>query len=95
MPPTVPDVRSSDESESNISPNAPEYNGESVGQKRARERRNKPKKVADAVPGNEKKHGTRTKQSWPNTIRENQREKLKRGLRPEHIELLTTRYERS
>jgi hypothetical protein len=27
------------------------------------------------VPGNEKKCGTRTKQSWPNTIRENQREK--------------------
>jgi TPP-dependent indolepyruvate ferredoxin oxidoreductase alpha subunit len=41
MPPTTPDVRSSDESESNISPNAPEYDGESEGQKRARERRNK------------------------------------------------------
>jgi hypothetical protein len=41
MPPTAPDVRSSDESESNISPNAPEYDGESEGQRRARERRNK------------------------------------------------------
>jgi hypothetical protein len=41
MPPTAPDVRSSDESESNISPNALEYDGESEGQKRARERRNK------------------------------------------------------
>jgi hypothetical protein len=41
MPPTAPDVRSSDESESNISSNAPEYDGESEGQKRARERRNK------------------------------------------------------
>jgi hypothetical protein len=38
---TAPDVRSSDESESNISPNAPEYDGESKGQRRARERRNK------------------------------------------------------
>jgi hypothetical protein len=43
MPPTAPDVRSSDELESNISPNAPKYDGKSKGQKRARERRNKPK----------------------------------------------------
>jgi hypothetical protein len=41
MPPTAPNVRTSDESESNISPNAPEYDGESKDQKRARERRNK------------------------------------------------------
>jgi phosphoglycolate phosphatase-like HAD superfamily hydrolase len=41
MPPTAPNVRSSDESESNILPNAPEYDGESEGQRRARERRNK------------------------------------------------------
>jgi hypothetical protein len=41
MPPTAPDIRSSDESESNISPNAPEYDDEFEGQKRARERRNK------------------------------------------------------
>jgi hypothetical protein len=41
MPPTALDVRSSDESESNISHNAPEYDGESEDQKRARERRNK------------------------------------------------------
>jgi transketolase len=41
MLPTAPDVRSSNESESNISPNAPEYDGESEGQKQARERRNK------------------------------------------------------
>jgi hypothetical protein len=38
---TAPDVRSSDESESNISPNALKYDGESEGQRRARERRNK------------------------------------------------------
>jgi hypothetical protein len=41
MLPTAPDVRSLDESESNISPNAPEHDGESEGQIRARERRNK------------------------------------------------------
>jgi hypothetical protein len=41
VPPTAPDVRSSDELESNISPNAPEYDGEYEGQRRARERRNK------------------------------------------------------
>jgi hypothetical protein len=41
MPSTAPDVRSSDESESNISPNAHEYNGESEGQIRDREKRNK------------------------------------------------------
>jgi hypothetical protein len=41
MPLTAPDVKSSDESESNISPNTLEYDGESEGQKRARERRNK------------------------------------------------------
>jgi hypothetical protein len=45
------------------------------------------------MPGNEKKRGTRTKQSWPNTTRKKS-EKLKRGMRPEHIELLTTKYER-
>jgi hypothetical protein len=41
MPPTAPDVRSSDESKSNISPNVPEYNGESEGQRRTREKRNR------------------------------------------------------
>jgi hypothetical protein len=41
MPPTTSDVRSSHESESNILPNAPEYDSESKGQRRARERRNK------------------------------------------------------
>jgi hypothetical protein len=41
MPPIAPDVRSLDELESNISPNALEYDGESEGQRRARERRNK------------------------------------------------------
>jgi hypothetical protein len=41
MPPTAPDVRSSDESESNISPNTPEYDGEFEGQRGARERRKK------------------------------------------------------
>jgi hypothetical protein len=35
------DVRFSDESESNISPNALEYDGETENQKRARERKNK------------------------------------------------------
>jgi hypothetical protein len=44
MPSTALDVRSSDESELNISRNAPEYDGESEDQKRARERRNKLKK---------------------------------------------------
>jgi hypothetical protein len=33
MSPTAPDVRSLDELESNISPNAPEYDGESKGQR--------------------------------------------------------------
>jgi hypothetical protein len=44
-PPLTPlkisDVRSSDESESNISPNAPEYDDETKIQRQARERRNK------------------------------------------------------
>jgi hypothetical protein len=39
--PTAPDARSLDESESNLSPNAPKCDGESEGQKRDRERRNK------------------------------------------------------
>jgi hypothetical protein len=39
--PKAPDVRSSDESESNISPNAPKYDGETESQRQARERRNK------------------------------------------------------
>jgi hypothetical protein len=41
IPPTTPDVRSLDESESNISPDDLGYDGESEGQERARERRNK------------------------------------------------------
>jgi hypothetical protein len=41
MPPTMPDVRSSDESEANISPNVPEYDGESEGQQRTREKKNR------------------------------------------------------
>jgi hypothetical protein len=41
MPPNAPNVRSSDESESNISPNTPKHDGESERQKQARGRRNK------------------------------------------------------
>jgi hypothetical protein len=41
IPPKAPDVRSSDESEFNISPNALEYDGKTESQKRARERKNK------------------------------------------------------
>ena len=40
-PPEAPDVRSSDESESNISPFIQGYDGETESQKQARERRNK------------------------------------------------------
>jgi hypothetical protein len=57
MPPTAPDVRSSDESESNISPNAPEYDGKFEGQKRARERRNKLKE-------DRKCHVRQRKEAW-------------------------------
>jgi hypothetical protein len=38
IPPKALDIRSSNESESNISPNAPEYDGETEIQKQARER---------------------------------------------------------
>jgi hypothetical protein len=41
IPPRAPNVRSLDESESNISPNALKYDGETKSQKRARERKNK------------------------------------------------------
>ena len=41
VPPEAPDVRSSDESESNISPFAQGYDGETESQRQARERRNK------------------------------------------------------
>jgi hypothetical protein len=58
MPPTVPDVRSLDESESNISPNVPEYDGESEGQWQAREKGTDWKKVIDTMPDNKKKHIT-------------------------------------
>ena len=40
-PPEAPDVRSSDESESNISPFAQGYDGETESQRQARERKNK------------------------------------------------------
>ena len=41
IPPEAPDVRSSDESESNISPFAQGYDGETENQKQARQRKNK------------------------------------------------------
>jgi hypothetical protein len=41
IPPEAPDVRSSDESESNISPFAQRHESETESQKQARERRNK------------------------------------------------------
>ena len=40
-PPEAPDIRSLDESESNISPFTQGYDGETESQKQARERRNK------------------------------------------------------
>ena len=43
VPPEAPDVRSSDESESNISPFVLGYDGETETQKQARERKNKSK----------------------------------------------------
>jgi hypothetical protein len=57
MPPTAPDVRSSDELESNISLNALEYDGESESQKWARERRNKLKK-------GRRRHSSQWKEAW-------------------------------
>jgi hypothetical protein len=57
MPLTTPNVRSSDESESNISPNAPEYDGKSESQKQARERRNKLKE-------GHKHHARQRKEAW-------------------------------
>jgi hypothetical protein len=39
IPPTAPDVRSSDESKSNISSNVPEYDDESEDQRWAREKK--------------------------------------------------------
>jgi hypothetical protein len=53
----MPNVRSSDESESNISPNTPEYDGETEGQKRARERRNKLKEGRRC-------HARQRKEAW-------------------------------
>ena len=41
VPPEAPDIRSSDESESNISPFAQGHDGETESQKQARERKNK------------------------------------------------------
>jgi hypothetical protein len=41
IPPKAPDVRSSDDLESNISPNALEYDGKTESQRQTRERRNK------------------------------------------------------
>jgi hypothetical protein len=57
MPPTAPDVRSLAESKSNILPNTPDYDGESEGQKQARERRNKLKE------GRRRRAGQR-KEAW-------------------------------
>jgi hypothetical protein len=94
MPPTTPDVRSSDESKSNISPNAPEYNDESEDQKRARERRNKLKEGHRRRARQRKEACDTYKAELAEYKRENQREKPKRGMQPEHTELLTTRYER-
>jgi hypothetical protein len=55
----APDVRFSDESESNISPNALEYDGETESQKRARERKNKLKEDRRCCAGQHKEARTR------------------------------------
>jgi hypothetical protein len=57
IPPRAPDVRSSDESESNISPNALEYDGETKSQKHARERKNKLKE-------GRRRHARQHKEAW-------------------------------
>jgi hypothetical protein len=44
IPPTAPDVKSLDESESNISSNVPEYDGKSEGQRWAREKKEQTKR---------------------------------------------------
>jgi hypothetical protein len=55
--PKAPDVRSSDELESNISPNTLEYDGETESQKRARERKNKLKE-------GHRHHARQRKEAW-------------------------------
>jgi hypothetical protein len=57
IPPRAPDVRSSDESKSNISPNTLEYDGETESQKRARERKNKLKE-------GRRRHARQRREAW-------------------------------
>ena len=79
--PEAPDVRSSDESESNISPFAQGYDGETESQKQARERKNKLKQGRQHHAGSAGKPGSDMSQSWPNTIEENHNEKSKKDAR--------------
>jgi hypothetical protein len=83
MPPTAPDVRSSDESESNISPNVPEYDGESEGQRRAREKRNRLKEG--------RRHRVRQRKEAQNTYRMELVEYYKRRSEKEAEERCATR----
>jgi hypothetical protein len=76
--PKAPAVRSSNESESNISPNALEYDGETKNQKRARERKNKLKKLADTAQGNVKKSRQDTSLTLLNMIERSQNKKQKK-----------------
>jgi hypothetical protein len=71
IPPEAPNVRSSNESESNISPFTQGHESETKSQKQARERRNKLKQGRDAVPGSAKKPGSDMNLTWPSTIEEN------------------------
>ena len=57
VPPEAPDIRSSDESESNISPFIQGHDGETENQKQARERRNKLKQ-------GRQHHARQRKEAW-------------------------------
>ena len=57
VPPEAPDIKSSDESESNISPFAQGHDGETESQKQARERKNKLKQ-------GRQRHARQRKEAW-------------------------------
>ena len=81
IPPEAPDVRSSDESESNISP----FPRATMVRPRVRGKPEKEEtnenKDANDVLGSVKKPGSDMSQIWPNTIEENQNKKSKKDMR--------------
>ena len=84
VPPEAPDIISSDESESNISPFIQGHDGETESQKQARERKNKLKQGCQRCARQHKEAWIRYESDLAKYDRKNQNKKSKKDMRQVH-----------